>query len=190
MCLFACALPAPDQSVSSVSAVLCLPPYPLSLNTSGTRQMFSKYLLAGGLLKLCPAVNHVESSGLRLLTCEPIQSSQPEGAVLLGRVGCGVSVKGDVMKGPWENAGAHKRRKRGLPGRRAGRTWPWPTRATLMWCRNVNRFLLLISPPLGKDLYSGLCFVLGILRGETPSCPQGTSGLGQCCLTPTFTFLE
>lgn len=49
--------------------------------------MFGKYLLAGGLLKLCPGVNHVDSSGLRLLTHEPIQFSQPEVAVLLKGLG-------------------------------------------------------------------------------------------------------
>lgn len=54
----------------------------------------------------------------------------------------------------------------------------------------ITSFCLFVSPLLGKVLYLGLCLILGILRGEPPSCPQGTSSLGQCCLTPTAAFLE
>lgn len=54
----------------------------------------------------------------------------------------------------------------------------------------IASFCLFVSSSLGKDLYLGLCLILGILRGEPPSCPQGTSGLGQRCLTPTSAFLE
>ena len=51
--------------------------------------MFSRYLLAGGLLKVYPEVSRVASSGLSLLTRKPIEPSQPEAAVLLGELGVG-----------------------------------------------------------------------------------------------------